>query len=46
MAEIKTDGNASERPIKDRTAGVCCITYNTRHVVKSRWYIRDPTAMT
>ena len=41
-AEIKTDRNISERPIKI----VRYVTYNERDMTKSRASIYDPTAMT
>ena len=45
MVEIKTNGNAFERPIKIELRALCVI-YNARDVAKSRRYIRDPTATT
>ena len=45
MAEIKTDGNASERPIKIEWRALYVI-YNPRGVAKSRQSIRDLTTTT
>ena len=46
MTESKTHKSASGVLDQDQTDGVSSITSKARNVVKSRWSISDPKAMT